>query len=147
MTNEIEAFLHRHLASIFDGDSDTYHATCAVDLSLYEWYVVPQRIDGLPFHDFMMTETTREDTAATPLTLNTGTGEKPRTRYDLANLRIQAYGGHTAIASYTMMISQSVGGNITVTAYNESRVMAMFEDGWRVVHVHKSPAYKSPLSQ
>jgi hypothetical protein len=35
---------------------------------------------------------------------------------------------------------------VTVTSYNESRVMVRFPEGWKVVHVHKSPAYKSPLS-
>jgi hypothetical protein len=32
-----------------------------------------------------------------------------------------------------------------VRSYNESRIMVKFPDGWRVVHVHKSPAWNAPF--
>jgi hypothetical protein len=70
--------------------------------------------------------------------------EPPRVRFDLANYREQVY-GDCAIASYTLMVSTSTGSGVTVRAYNESRVIVKFAEGWRVVHVHKSPAYKSPI--
>jgi hypothetical protein len=71
-------------------------------------------------------------------------GEQPRTRFDLANYSEQRY-GDTAIACYTMLVSTSTASGITVTSYNESRVMVKLADGWRIVHVHKSPAYRAPL--
>ena len=53
---EVLDFLLTHLQSIMDNDLDSYHATTSVDLTLYEWWVTPHRLDGLPFHDFMMLE-------------------------------------------------------------------------------------------
>jgi hypothetical protein len=147
--SDVRTFLERHLQGIFDYDLEHYKATTAEDLGLYEWYIVPQRIDGIPFHEFLMREA-----ALANATALTGTGlmdnsarpgqERPRVRFDLANFREQRY-GDTAIASYTLLVSTSTGAGVTVTSYNESRVMVRFADGWKVVHVHKSPAYKSPL--
>jgi hypothetical protein len=147
---EIREFLERHLQGIFDYDLEHYHATTSADLGLYEWYIVPHRIDGIPFHDFLMTEAAKAN--ATPLTgegllgaaPEQRPGERPRVRFDLANYREQVY-GDTAIASYTLLVSQSTGQGVSVRSYNESRVIIRFSDGLRVVHVHKSPAYKSPL--
>jgi hypothetical protein len=51
---EIHAFLFRHLQSIQENDVETYHATTSADLTLYEWWVTPHRLEGLPFHDFML---------------------------------------------------------------------------------------------
>ncbi|MFZ0544866.1 MAG: hypothetical protein WAM60_05485, partial [Candidatus Promineifilaceae bacterium] len=51
---EIWDTVHRHLKSIFTKDVEAYEATTAEDLSLYEWFVVPHRQDGLPFHLFMI---------------------------------------------------------------------------------------------
>ena len=59
---EIYAFLLVHLEAIQNNDLDTYHATTHPDLSLYEWWVTPHRIDGLPFHDYMMVENQKRGT-------------------------------------------------------------------------------------
>src|SRR5688572_15045949 len=106
--SEIRNFLERHLQGIFDYDIDLYRATTVAELSLYEWYIVPARIDGLPFHEFLMTEAALAN--ATPLTgsglLDSQTGrapERPRVHFDLANYREQIY-GDTAIGSYTLLI-------------------------------------------
>ncbi len=49
MTNEeIIAFLKVHLQSIQENDIQTYQETTAEDLTLYEWWITPHRIDGLP---------------------------------------------------------------------------------------------------
>jgi hypothetical protein len=146
--SEIRDFLERHLQAIFDGDVEHYKATTNAELGLYEWYVVPHRIDGIPFHEFLMTEAAR--TNAAPMTGDalTAGGERPtdrpRVRFDLANYREQRY-EDTAICSYTLLISTSAGNGVTVRSYNESRVIFKFPDGWRVVHVHKSPTYRSPV--
>ena len=69
--------------------------------------------------------------------------EPPRTRYDLANLRIQRY-GETAIACYTLLTSTGTDEGVAVAAHNESRVIVRLNGNWKVVHVHKSPAYQAP---
>jgi hypothetical protein len=147
MDQEIHQFLLRHLEAIHDNDLQTYHATTSEELTLYEWWITPHRLDGLDFHDFMMSENTKRGTVfgveshpASPYT------EPPHTRYDLANLKIQHY-RNTAIASYTMLISVGLQDGVSVMAHNESRVMVKGTGGWKVVHVHKSPAWSAPHVQ
>ncbi len=153
---DIRAFLERHLQAIFDSDLETYHATTVPELTLYEWYITPNRIDGIPFHDFMMTEAARA--GATPLSgaaLAQAGGEprpaetlRARRRFDLANYAEQHYGDGPAavtIASYTLLISHSAAAGVKVISYNESRVIIKFPDGLKVVHVHKSPSWNAPF--
>lgn len=146
--SEIREFLEKHLQGVFNYDLEHYRATVSEDLGLYEWYIVPQRIDGVPFHEFLMTEAQRA--GAVPMggdaLRNTAQrpAEAPHVRFDLANYREQRY-GDTAICSYTLLTSTGTGTGISVKSYNESRVIVKFPDGWRVVHVHKSPTYKSPI--
>jgi len=135
---EIESFLRRHLDSVFANDVADYHATTAEDLTPYEWFITPHRIDGLPFHDFQMSEGARRGT-----TFDDAGGDSVHHRYDLANLKIQHY-GDCAIACYTLLRSKGTTAGVSVTVHNESRVMVKFADGWRVVHVHKSPSYSAP---
>src|SRR5512144_1890152 len=104
--NEVTDFLKKHLQSIQDNDSAAYHATTSDDLTLYEWWVTPHRIDGLPFHEFMMQANARAGTVfgtESAAALEKTSGPAP-TRFDLSNLRVQRY-GDAAIASYTLLIS------------------------------------------
>ncbi len=136
--DEIIAFLKVHLQSIQDNDVQTYNETTAGDLTLYEWWITPHRIDGLPFHEFMMTSNGERGTVFGA----EGKAKSP-TRFDLSNLRIQNY-GDTAIASYTLLISTVSPDGVKVASHNESRVMFKQNDTWKVVHVHKSPAWQAP---
>ncbi len=136
--SEILAFLNKHLQAIQHNDLETYHATTGEDLTLYEWWVTPHRIEGLPFHDFMMEANARRGTV-----FGAEAGLGGATRFDLANLRLQHY-GETAIASYTLLISTETPSGVRVDAHNESRVMVRMDGGWKVVHVHKSPAWQAP---
>lgn len=139
---EILKFLLIHLDSIFQNDIRTYHETTSKDLSLYEWFVTPHRIDGLPFHDFMMNETARRGQVF-GIQASDELGEiNPNTRYDLSNLKIQDY-GHAAIASYTILLSVGTSDGVNVASHNESRVMVKQNGNWQVVHVHKSPSWSS----
>jgi hypothetical protein len=145
--SEIRSWLETHLQAIFDADISGYHATTVEDLTLYEWHVTPHRIEGLPFHDFMLAEAGREDTAALALDPSPGAATPAgpaHVRFDLANYREQIY-GDTAICSYTMLISRGAPSGVRVVSYNESRVLIRFEQGWRVVHVHKSPSWSAPF--
>lgn len=142
---EIHQFLLDHLQAIRHNDLDAYHASTSPDLTLYEWWVTPHRIDGLPFHDFMMTENARRGQVF-GAEVDPGTAPQANTRFDLANLHIQRY-GDTAIASYTLLASSALPEGVKVVAHNESRVILKLEGRWQVVHVHKSPAYSAPHAQ
>lgn len=136
MDKEIHEFLLKHLQGIMQNDIASYHETTSEDLTLYEWWVTPHRIDGLPFHEFMMTSNAERGAVF-------GAEETGKTRFDVSNLHIQRY-GDTAIASYTLLISTSSKDGVKVASHNESRVMVKIENQWKVVHVHKSPAYQAP---
>ncbi len=136
--HEVVEFLKKHLQAIQDNDVQTYNETTADDLTLYEWWVTPHRIDGLPFHEFMMTSNAERGTVFGA----EGKG-KSSTRFDLSNLHIQRY-GDTAIASYTLLISAAAPEGVKVASHNESRVMVKLNGAWKVVHVHKSPAWQAP---
>lgn len=139
MDKEIHEFLLKHLQAIQENDIEAYHETTVEDLTLYEWWVTPQRLDGLPFHEFMMTSNAERGSVFGA----EGNGGKAKSRFDLANLHIQRY-GDTAIASYTLLISTALAEGVKVAAHNESRVLVKTDGHWKVVHVHKSPAWKAP---
>ena len=141
MDEEIRDFLLRHLRSVQENDIVTYHDTSAEDLTLYEWWITPHRIDGLPFHEFMMGSNAERGTV-----FGSDATQKSGSRLDLANLHIQRY-GDTAIASYTLLISTALPQGVQVKAHNESRVMVKQAGKWKVVHVHKSPAWPAPHVQ
>ncbi len=122
---EIWDFLDRHLQSIFNGDWATYEATTAADLSLYEYWIIPHRQDGLDFHKFMIE--------------NRWSGEGIAQRYDLFEKRCQPY-GDTAIVTYTFMLTQALPEGIRHRYHNETRVLIKRDGNWQIVHVHKSPA-------
>jgi len=136
--DEITGFLKKHLQSIQDNDIKTYNETTAEDLTLYEWWITPHRIDGLPFHEFMMTSNAEHGTV-----FGAEGGERSSARFDLANLHVQTY-GDTAIASYTLLISTATSEGVKVASHNESRVMIRMDGAWKIVHVHKSPAWQAP---
>lgn len=138
---EVHEFLLRHLQAIQDNDVQTYRATSAEDLTMYEWWVTPNRIDGLPFHEFMINSDAQRNTVFG----SEGRKENQSfpSRFDLSNLHIQRYGDF-AIASYTFLLSTSRPEGEQVVAHNESRVMVKIDSKWKVVHVHKSPAWHAP---
>ena len=139
MDSEIHEFLLRHLQGIQENNISEYHETTSEELTLYEWWVTPQRLDGLPFHEFMM----NANAARGSVFGAEDKGQKAQSRFDLSNLHIQRY-GDTAIASYTLLISTALPEGVKVAAHNESRVMVKLDGKWKVVHVHKSPAWNAP---
>jgi len=141
MDEEIRDFLLRHLMSVQENDTQAYRETTAAELTLYEWWVTPHRIDGLPFHEFMMGSNAQRGTV-----FGSDAEVKAETRFDLANLHIQRY-ADTAIASYTLLTSTALLKGVQVNAHNESRVMVKQQGKWKVVHVHKSPAWPAPHVQ
>lgn len=134
---EIYEFLLYHLNTVMQNDIAAYVKTCTEDLTLYEWWVTPHRIDGVPFHEFMMTANDKRGAVFG------AEGVAAPVRFDLANLNIQRY-GDCAVASYTLMISTALPGGVKVASHNESRVIVKIDGAWKVVHVHKSPAWQAP---
>ncbi len=65
-------------------------------------------------------------------------------RYDLLETRLQVY-GETAVASSTFLLTRRVPGGLEHLTHNESRVLVRRDEAWKVVHVHKSPAWRSPI--
>ena len=135
---DVYEFLMTHLKSIYENKPAVYKDSTAPDLTLYEWWVTPHRIEGIPFHEFMIQYNARHGTI-----FGAEGSKENAARFDLANLRIQQYGS-TAIASYTLLVSTSTPEGVKVVAHNESRMMVKFEGKWKVVHCHKSPAYNAP---
>ncbi len=138
MDQEVHEFLLKHLKSVQENDVETYRATCVPELTLYEWWITPHRIDGIPFHEFMM-----DSNASRGTVFGSDAKQKAESRFDLANLAIQRY-GDCAIASYTMLVSTALPDGVQVTSHNESRVMVKQGGSWKMVHVHKSPSWSSP---
>ncbi len=139
MDKEIHKFLLKHLEGIMKNDIASYHETTAEDLTLYEWWVTPHRLDGLPFHEFMMTSNESRGSIFGA----EDQGQKAQSRFYFANRHSQRY-FETAIASYTLLIRTALPEGVKVVVHNESRVMIKLDGNWKVVHVHKSPAYSAP---
>jgi hypothetical protein len=135
---EILEFFYRHMQSIQENDVEAYRTTVSSDLSVYEWWVTPQRLDGVPFHEFMMNANARQGTV---FGVEGGPGNEMR--FDYANMQVQRY-GETAILSYTLLVSSATPQGVKVNSHNESRVVVKLDGEWKVVHVHKSPAWDAP---
>jgi hypothetical protein len=116
----------RMLDAMYTADPDVHREHCAEDLSSYEWYIAPHRIDGLEFH----------------LELIKSGGNGSPGRLDLLTPRVQVY-GDTAVVSYTLLKTTfPEPGMLTPPQFstiNEARVFARIAGVWKMVHLHKSP--------
>ena len=133
----LETF-YRHMQSILENDQDTYRDTVIDEMTLYEWWVTPHRIEGIPFHEFMMDVNARKGSVF-------GVEGKPgaQTRFDYANLKVQQF-GDAAVISYSLLVTSNPDDNVQVVSHNESRVLVKLDGKWRVIHVHKSPDWNAP---
>ncbi len=124
--------LDQNLQSIWQGDIETYKVTTASDVSFYEWYISPQRIDGIDFH-------LRE--LAVHAQVIAGDGGS-RIEHEVLQPRLQLY-GRTAIITYTLLLRIVGEGQVSHQSHNETRVFHDFGDDndpvWKLVHCHKSP--------
>ncbi len=126
--------LDRNLQSIWDGDPQAYQETTAEDVSFFEWYISPQRIDGLDFH--------LREIRVHARVLAGASGEQPRIEHEILQPRVQLY-GDTAIVTYTLFVRAVTGGSVVHRSHNETRVFHNFGSPdapeWKLVHCHKSP--------
>ena len=120
---EVLVITRQMLDAMYSANPDIHRKHSAEEMSSYEWYIAPQRIDGLEFH----------------LALIAGGGNGEPSRLDMLTPRVQVY-GDTAIVSYTLLKTV-----LTETAppqfstMNEARVFVRLDGVWKMVHLHKSP--------
>ncbi len=123
---EVLAITHQMLDAMHTADPEVHRRHCAEDMSSYEWYIAPNRIDGLEFH----------------LKLIEGGGNGAPSRLDLLTPRVQVY-GDTAIVNYTLLKTAFAEPGMLsppqFSTINETRVFVKIEGNWKMVHLHKSP--------
>jgi len=139
MTEPIQAVfdtLERNLQSIWDGDVEAYRSTTAEDVSFFEWYICPQRIDGIDFHLRELRVHKGVVSGMEP-----GGGES-RVEHEILQPRVQLY-DDIAIVTYTLLIRAVSEAGVAHKSYNETRVFhncgAPDAPQWMLVHCHKSP--------
>ena len=127
--------LDRSFQAIWDGDPDAYAALTAEDVSFFEWYISPVRIDGLDFH-------LREILVHRAAWAGVENLAGLKIEHEILQPRIQVYGA-TAILTYTLFVRVLQGGRVQHLSHNETRVFHNFGDAdapnWKLVHCHKSP--------
>ena len=136
-TQAIMDILDRNLQSIWDGDVEAYRATTAEDVSFFEWYISPVRIDGLDFH-------LRELRVHSAVVSGGATDEEGESHieHEILQPRVQVY-DDTAVVTFTLMIRAASGAGVVHKSHNETRVFHNFGAAdapeWKLVHCHKSP--------
>ncbi len=121
---EVLALTRQMLDAMYTSDPTVHRHHCAEDMSSYEWYIAPHRIDGVLFH----------------LRLIESGGNGSPGRLDLLTPRVQVY-GDTAIVNYTLLKTTygQDGSPPAFSTINETRVFVKLEGIWKMVHLHKSP--------
>ena len=113
----------RMLDAMYTADPEVHRRHCTEDMSSFEWYIAPYRIDGLDFH----------------LDLIKAGGNGTPTRLDMLTPRVQLY-GDTAIINYTLLKTLAGEGGAQFSRMNETRVFVRQDGAWKMAHLHKSPA-------
>jgi ketosteroid isomerase-like protein len=122
---ELLAIVNRMLDAIQSGDKDTYRSLCSPDLSCFETDVAPYRIDGIDFHLGLIEEMRAKKVFSNLV------------RFDVLTPRVQVY-DDTAIVCYTRLMTYRTESAPVFKSFNETRVFVRFEDGWKMVHFHRS---------
>ena len=121
--DEVLEITRRMLDAMYSGNPEVHRKHSAEDMSSYEWYIAPQRIDGLDFH----------------LALIEAGGNGTSSRLDMLTPRVQVY-SDTAIVNYTLL-KTTLGEGVPpqFSTMNETRVFVKLDGVWKMVHLHKSP--------
>lgn len=113
-TDMIMEVLERNLRSIWDGDVDAYRETTSENLSFFEWYISPQRIDGLDFH--LRELRVHKDV------MSGDRREGSKIEHEILQPRIQDFGA-TVVVTYTLLIRAVNESGVVHKSHNESYVM------------------------
>ena len=120
---EVLEITRQMLNAMYTADPEVHRRHSAEDMSSYEWYIAPQRIDGVDFH----------------LALIAGGGNGGSSRLDMLTPRVQVY-GDTAIVNYTLLKTAfDENASSQFSTMNETRVFVKMDGVWKMVHLHKSP--------
>ncbi len=98
------------LDAMYTADPKVHRQHCAEDMSSYEWYIAPHRIDGLEFHLKL---------------IETGGNGSPG-RLDLLTPRVQVY-GDTAIVNYTLLKTAFGTGGPAAAVFHHQRDAGLCE--------------------
>ena len=120
---EVLDITRRMLDAMYTADPEVHRRHCTEDMSSFEWYIAPYRIDGLDFH----------------LDLITAGGNGTPTRLDMLTPRVQVY-GDAAIVNYTLLKTVVDEAGAQFSRMNETRVFVRQGGVWKMAHLHKSPA-------
>ncbi len=120
---EVLEITRQMLNAMYTADPEVHRRHSTEDMSSYEWYIAPQRIDGLEFH----------------LKLIEGGGNGGASSLEMLTPRVQVY-GDTAIVNYTLLKTTLAENALPqFSTMNETRVFVKLEGIWKMVHLHKSP--------
>ena len=121
---EVLAITQKMLHAMYTSDPEVHRIHSTEDMSAFEWYIAPYRVDGLDFH----------------LDLIRGGGNGSPSRLDMLTPRVQVH-GDTAIVCYTLLkTTLSETGPAEFSRINETRVFVKQDGVWKMAHLHKSPA-------
>ncbi len=121
---EILKITQQMLHAMYTGDPAVHQKHSTEDMSAFEWYIAPYRVDGLAFH----------------LDLIAGGGNGSPSRLDMLTPRVQVH-GDTAIVCYTLLKTMLFADRPAEFArINETRVFVKQDGVWKMAHLHKSPA-------
>ena len=127
---EVLEVLEKNLRSVREGDTELYRATTADDVTFFEWYISPVRIDGI---DFDLRELKVHAAVL---------GDGGAVEQEILNPKVQLY-GPVAIVTFTLMIRSVCDGKVIHKSHHETRVFHDFgtpeSPEWKLVHCHKSP--------
>ena len=110
-TDMIMEVLERNLRSIWEGDVDAYQETTSENLSFFEWYISPQRIDGLDFH--LRELRVHKDV------MSGDQSEGSKIEHEILQPRIQDFGA-TVVVTYTLLIRAVTSVTALVALLKES---------------------------
>lgn len=120
-TESLHQTLTKLLHAIRAGDIGFYKRHVSTELTCFEPESDGHIVDGLPFHEFFMTNFAMEG----PYHL------------EIVRPTIQVYGsvGYTA---YSLVILSKDEGKPKITSVNETRIWEYQDDRWVMVHFHRS---------
>jgi ketosteroid isomerase-like protein len=119
---EVLALTRELLENIYVHPNAHFYAE-HVDADVTAYEGTPTRQDGIDFHLFMLRQMAASSGAVQHL--------------ELLNPKVQLY-GDVAIVTATSQVTSVNQGEVETSYLHETRVWARGEDGWKLVHFHKS---------
>ena len=123
--DEVLVITRQMLDAMYTADPEVHRRHCTEDMSSFEWYIAPYRIDGLEFHLDLIRAGGQRDA-------------DPPGHADAARPGVRGHGHRQLYAA-----EDDGGGETARTQFsrmNETRVFVRQDNTWKMAHLHKSPA-------